>query len=503
MIEISKEANLNYLAKIVKLENIRKHNNADKLQIVSIDFQDVITGLDANEGDIYVYFPVECKINPDFLSYTNSFRDKELNQDKDKVGFFESTGRVKAVRLRGEKSMGYIVPIEQVLNWSFGHSKMDYIDYVTAEFDTVNNIKLVEKYQVKVRQEDKVKQGKKPRLSRLIDGQVHLHTDTENLRKNVHKLKLDDTISITYKTHGTSWWVSNVLVKKQLNWFERLLSKVIKVVDTEYDILYGSRKVVKNQHFDPKGKDHYFGYDLWADIKDQVADKIPKGYTLYGECLGYTKNGSPIQGSLIEDSYDYGCIPVLPDYASKTHYNKVWKNYYSKVERDEILNKYNINWDKPYSPNLKDLDIDITRDIDLSRDNRKQFKLEVYRITHTTPDGLVTELSYPQIKEFCDKAGLTPSHLFYYGTVRNYFENNEYFTTLPSKEWQEMLLKCLEEDYNEKDCFMCNNKVPEEGIVVRKESLFNCESYKLKSFKFLEYESKELDKNVENIEENN
>jgi hypothetical protein len=50
---------------------------------------------------------------------------------------------------------------------------------------------------------------------------------------------------------------------------------------------------------------------------------------------------------------------------------------------------------------------------------------------------------------------------------------------------------------------MCNNKVPEEGIVVRKESLFSCESYKLKSFSFLEKESKELDKGVIDIESDN
>lgn len=61
----------------------------------------------------------------------------------------------------------------------------------------------------------------------------------------------------------------------------------------------------------------------------------------------------------------------------------------------------------------------------------------------------------------------------------------------------------LEETYNEKDCFLCVNRVPEEGIVVRKESLNSCDSYKLKSFRFLEKESKELDKGVIDIESEN
>ena len=50
---------------------------------------------------------------------------------------------------------------------------------------------------------------------------------------------------------------------------------------------------------------------------------------------------------------------------------------------------------------------------------------------------------------------------------------------------------------------MCNNKVPEEGIVVRKESLFSCDSYKLKSFRFLEFETKQLDKGESDIESEN
>lgn len=495
MLEISKNANPNYLCKIVKLDNIRKHSNADRLQITTIDFQDVVTGMDAKEGDIYVYFPVECKINKDFLSHTNSFRKRELNQDSEKAGFFEENCRVKAVKLRGERSMGYIVPIMQLVNFT-GKTFGELEDIIGKEFDTVNGIKLVEKYVVKTSTPKSNKQGKSPKLNRLIDGQVHLHVDTENLRKNVHKLNLDDTISITYKTHGTSWWVSNVLTKKKLTLFEKILKFLgVNIIDTEYNILYGSRKVVKNKYFeDPKSDNHFYGYDLWHDIKEKVKGKIPKGYTLYGECLGYTKDGKPIQGSTLKKSYDYGCIPVLPEENSHSHYNKVWKTLYSKEERAAILKKYDIIWDKKYIPNLNDLDVDIKSEIDLSRDNRVQFKLEVYRITQTTPEGLVTELSYPEIVEFCEKVGLTPSHLFYYGKVYKYLSLlDKEGVNYNDENWREKFIKYLEKKYNEKDCFMCNNKVPEEGVVVRKESLFNCESYKLKSFRFLEHETKQLD----------
>jgi len=400
MIKISKEANPNYLAKVVKLKNLQKHQNADRLQTVVIDFQTVITGLNAIEGDLYVYFPVECKINKDFLSFTNSFREKTLNKDQEKVGFFEESGRVKAMKLRGEKSCGYIVPIKTVDDFT-GNSLENFVD---QEFDTVGDIKMLEKFVVKERGSNNSKQGKQPKVSRLIEGQVHLHCDTENLRKNSFKIKPSNLISVTYKTHGTSFWVSNVLVKKNLTWFEKLLKRFgVNVVDTEYDLVYGSRKVVKNQSLDdPKAKDHFFGYDLWEDIKNEIGQFIPKGVSLYGECLGFDKNGKYIQGD-----YDYGC-------------------------------------------------------------EQGKFKLEIYRITQTSPDGLVTEFSYPQIEEFCYKVGLTPSHLFYYGKAVDMYKLDV------NGHWNEEFVKSLERDYNEKNCFMCKNSVPEEGIVVRKESLFNC-----------------------------
>ena len=202
MITKSKNHNPNYLAKVVQLKNLKKHSNADRLQTVQIDFQTVITGLDANEGDIYVYFPIESKISKDLLSFTNSFRDKTLNKDQDKAGFFDNNCRVRAMKLRGEKSMGYIVPVNQVESWVGEFIKTTDVG---EEFDTIGNKLIVEKYKLPQKGTPTSKQGKEPKVSRLIEGQVHLHADTENLRRNADKIQPEDVVSITYKTHGTSW----------------------------------------------------------------------------------------------------------------------------------------------------------------------------------------------------------------------------------------------------------------------------------------------------------
>jgi hypothetical protein len=72
-----------------------------------------------------------------------------------------------------------------------------------------------------------------------------------------------------------------------------------------------------------------------------------------------------------------------------------------------------------------------------------------------------------------------------------------------SDNWNIEFIKRLEKDYNDKDCFMCSNNVPEEGIVIRKESAFSFEAYKLKSFRFMEYETAQLDKGVIDTESAN
>ncbi|HNV61373.1 MAG TPA: hypothetical protein PKN54_00340 [Candidatus Cloacimonas acidaminovorans] len=297
MISKSKEHNPNYLAKLVKIKEIKDHPNADRLKLTVINFADVIIGDDIKTGDMMVYFPLESQINVEFLKDSNQFSSELLNKDSTKKGYFDKNGRVRAVKLRGVGSNGILMPLKTVEDF-FG--KLDAEE--NEEFDTINDVLCCKKYQIPVKEGLGVKVGKKPKETRLIDGQVKLHVDTERLDKNLHQLNYEDYISITYKLHGTSWWCANVPVKRRLNIIEKLLRKIgIKINDVEYDHVYGSRKVVKNSYADKKCNDFYDG-DLWSKIKNELADKIPKGFTLYGECVGYTDLMAYIQSN-----YDYGC----------------------------------------------------------------------------------------------------------------------------------------------------------------------------------------------------
>ena len=130
----------------------------------------------------------------------------------------------------------------------------------------------------------------------------------------------------------------------------------------------------------------------------------------------------------------------------------------------------------------------------------REYKFIVYRITQTNVDGKVTEFTPTQIKNFCDERGLKHSeYIKYFGQLSNF---------LPIKEdedlelWRIRLYEYLCELYTEKDCSLCVNKVPEEGIVLRIEDGKNeYNAFKLKSQRFILGEVAEQDKGETNIED--
>lgn len=439
----------NYRAKIVPLKGLHKHPNADKLQVVNIDGNNIITGMDAQEGQIYVYFPLECAINKDFLSWSNSFEDKTLNADPNVRGFFNHKCRVRAVKLRGQPSQGYIIPAQVLADWLATFTGESYANLIydlekkfdNSEFDSYNDIVICKKY-VSNKQVNNSGTGPKgrrsPRVSKLVEGQFKFHFDTSHLGKNLHKIQPDDMIAITWKLHGTSAIAANLLCKRKLDWKDRvfkalgwLFGKPVYCEDYEY--LYASRNVIKNEF--QEGKGHFYGYDLWTSEGEfAFGNKLHKGETIYYELVGYTKYGGYIQ-----KGFDYGC---------------------------------NVNTDnhcKPY----------------------------VYRITQTNVDGVVTELQWNQVKERCIQLGVEHVPEIYYGKAsfcpRNGVKDEENLG--------EAIFDALKWKYVcDQDSIFCKNKVPEEGITVRKEGL-NIETFKLKSFRFQEMESKHLDEEVIDIEE--
>ena len=471
----SKNANVNYLAKVVRIENFKPHTDPEvtRLKCCIIDGFNIICGIDSEPG-LYIYFPTACCINPDFLRYANLYKHKELNNDPEQSGMFEDNGRVKAIRLRGELSEGFILPAVIFENYIVSVTNINYEAEEGIEFDSVEHegktFWINKKYIPKNTRTpglpgSKNARGKQPKgLDRLIENQFRFHYDTTLIKKCPNVIKPNDLISITEKVHGTSTIHARVLCKQPLNWKQKIARWLTGEEFNTYDYLYSSRSVVKNRHYNKNVTAGYYGVDVWAEADKIIRPYLIKGMTIYAEIIGFLPNGGYIQ-----KDYDYGCeVPSttnkFPDGASRSYYI---------TNTDGTHTKYI---------------------------HGTHFKILVYRITMTNVDGIVHEFSAKEVQQYCDYVGLTPVTQYYYGLAKDlYPELNE------AEHWSENFISKLANDkrfYMEMNSPTCNNKVPHEGVVIKVENM-KSEAFKLKCFAFLDKEGKSLDKGESNIEDEN
>jgi hypothetical protein len=420
-------AHPNYVAKVVKLKDLRKHPNADALQLAVVDYQIMITSLDAKPGDLYVYFPVESQLNADFIRFSNAYSKPEMNADPEaKKGFFDKNARVRCVRLRGTASDGYLHPLDKFNDWLATTDDRDLgpltVADVGTEFTHYGNTLVVQKYIPQTNRSNAGSfsdMGTKKSGDRLVDGQFTLHGDTKHLKREMSNIYPDDVVSVRYKMHGSNMVIGNVLTKSKLDWKEKIAKFFgLTVPEAEYSYVWSSRNTIKNR-FEDSNVDNE---DSWNLAAKELEGKIEPGITLYGELVGQNPNGA-----MVQKDYDYGYNGTLG--------------------------------------------------------------FHVFRITYTSPVNIVYEFNTLQVENYCEKHDLKTAPLLYYGKARQV--PNELYES--EDQWREAFIETLSSLHLEKRCFMCNNKVPAEGVVVRKENAPTFTAYKLKSMKFLEKETKDLD----------
>lgn len=206
----SKNANVNYLAKIVQINEFKPHSNSEvtKLKCAVIDGFNIICGIDEQPG-LFVYFPTGCCLNPDFLRYANLYRHKELNNDSEKTGMFEDNGRVKAIRLKGELSEGFIIPTVILENYVLSVTNFELKCISNTEFDCVEHngksFWINKKYIIKSESNRSYTKsnGKQPKgLNKLIENQFRFHYDTLLVKKVPKVIHPNDIIQISSKWHG-------------------------------------------------------------------------------------------------------------------------------------------------------------------------------------------------------------------------------------------------------------------------------------------------------------
>jgi hypothetical protein len=440
-LKLTAPRNPNYAATVVELKDFVDLPNCKHALIFG---NAVIVGKESSAGDVGLFFPVEAALSPEFLANNNLYRKNaqttlSSNIDPEKSGFFEAHGRIKAIKFRGHKSEGFFIPIS-----SLGYLR-DEVAGLWAQavcmidagvtFDKIGDHEICHKYVPKGNPGGTVN-TQRSRVARLedqiVEEQFRFHFDTENLRRNLFKIQPNDYISITDKWHGTSVVISRVLTKRKMNWFQRIIKRLgVPVVEERYGLVYSSRRVIKSVNGESKDGRSYYTSDVWGAAARQADPKLPDGFTIYGEIVGYTPDGAEIQ-----KGYTYGCAPF-------EHKLLVYRVTVTTVNGSVV--------ELPWPQMAK----------------------------------WCEEHFFESVKPlYYGKAGDFGSD-----------ETQYLAGLPDVRDWQESFLKDVEAKWvKDQPCPYNGNKVPAEGVVVRIDHLREAENYKLKNFAFLERESKALDK---------
>lgn len=358
MTKFTIEDSANYAAQVVRVPAPFALPNADRLLGISIFGFTIITAKGGiQEGDLAVFFPAEAQLSLTLTAGANLHRHSDLNVDPTKTGYLEDNRRVRALKLRGTTSSGLLLPVEAVAA-VFGKPVVDFTEGLS--FDAIDGVEVSRKYRVKEpvvvdREGRKIKQAFKRVDSTLLPE----HIETDQYLRNEHILSDDDILIVTQKLHGTSARFANTVVRRELKWWELALVRLgVQVSATGYDTVAGSRRSIKDPN--NPNQQHFYGAggDVWTDYLKRIEHTIPKGYVIYGEIVGYTPNGGPIQAG-----HTYGEAPG---------------------------------------------------------ENR----LYVYRVATVNPDGLISDLSWDQVRVFTQARGLDTVPELWRGFKRDFVLDN-------------------------------------------------------------------------------
>ena len=322
---ISKHENFKeeYCATVVQIGETFPIEGRDRIVKTLVNGLSIVIGKDEfKTGDIAVYCANETCLHELFLHLNSMYEDKELNVDQEKKGYINKHGRVRVIRLGGVPSYGLLLhpasiatfvnePVEDVTKYLEKHVGEDF-DVINGERFVQVFIPPVKKGTEKVSKQERIKK-KLDRFKMLIEGSFRFHYDTAQLQKNMKDIAPDDEVYISVKVHGTSAIFANILTNIPTNWIKRLWRRIFKrssnIYDQDYNLVYSSRTIVKNQYINKNQKPGgYYSDDVWGYWANKLNGLVPRDYCVYGEIVGFTPNGSTIQ-----KGYDYGCSHVAEE----------------------------------------------------------------------------------------------------------------------------------------------------------------------------------------------
>ena len=409
-----------YNVYVCKVKNIRPAENADRLNACEVFGITTIVDKSVNENDLYVYFPTDGQISEEFGKANDLFRRKDENGNP-AGGFIDPVKRnVGAIRLRGNKSEGLILPLTCLA--PFGDiSNLAEGDIVS----TFNGHVIAEKYvpmhkprtsQPTARGERDRKSAKKCRIKYPFFAE---HIDTPQLRFNMDMFKPGDIICLTEKVHGTSsrnayqpviigengFFLTKLIAHS--NWLPkkwRISAQSHLTPKTEMRYLIGTRRTVLTNN----STGGFYGNDdfrrAWGE---RFKGKLLPNEECFGEIAGFYK-----------DNYG-GAVPIMSRGDNTKTKDKAFIKQYGKT----TTFSYGCSETGYYTYG------------DGSHEERPLNRYFVYRMTYTTPEGVVIEYPWDLVKQRAEQMGFeTVPELerFIYTTEEDFLARIAKYEDIPS-----------------------------------------------------------------------
>ena len=432
---------MSYSGYITKLKNVRKHPNADNLNIAECFGNQVIVGINSYEGEPVVYFPSDGQLGIEYCIVNNLIVKKD-EFGKNIGGYLDPKKRnIRALKLRGEISDGLALNIKSLESFT-DISSLKSGDCV----DVFNGIVIAQKYipitTTRTTDREYSKKSKKTTFRGTSYPLFKEHIDTSQYAYNKHVFRAGDIITITLKMHGTSHRTAKTkkiesIKPTKLNLF---LAKLrLKKYKTEsIEVVSGTRRTVI-ESFNTGGG--YYGDNAFRKpYHDDFAKKLKTNETVYFEIVGFLEGGKTIMST--QDN-------------KKTNDKEFIKKY-----GDKTVFSYGCN---PSEGRLNDA--------------------YVYRMTFTNDDGEVFEYPTWLIQKRCEEMGVK------FVPVLDQF----IFTTLEDLEERVDRLSDGEDPIGKTHI--------REGVVIRVENSHTFKAYKNKNFHFKCIESLIKDSGVLDMEE--
>lgn len=377
---------MSYCGYITKLQNVRPHSNADRMKLADCFGNTVCVGIDTPEDTLLIYFPTDGQLSAEYCEHNNLVRKKDENGNNI-GGYMDPDKRnVTAIKLRGEKSDGLVMPLESLAFTGIDISTFKMGDTITV----INGHEICKKYIPVNKKAPRVSEGNRTRKKKIPIAPLFVeHADTEQLAYNMDAFKPGDEIEITLKMHGTSQRTGYLPVFK--GYKRTLWDKICRRTGEpiyEWDYVSGTRRTVL-ENFDGG----FYGSNAFRKQHENLfRGKLWKGETVYYEVVGFTDDGTSIMASCsnkkLNDKefvkkygdttvFSYGCSPTGT----------------KRMVREDADGRFMIDMTAPKSD------------------------IYVYRMTMTNEDGNIVEYTPNFMRYRCELMGVKTVPVLWKGII--------------------------------------------------------------------------------------